>query len=459
MSLYGITAYIYHNNVHNYVIKTFFVVSSLSSNYQFINLYYLQFKPLDFIMKYIQLKLCLGFFWYNSVDLQATAVDKFLPQFRILLDNVYSLLTPYTESKANLEVARKQGKLQQPLHENINFPCNVNNQRSKNRPTSVHQLQPGDIDVIGALGDSLTAGNGIIATDPIQPILQNRGLSFSIGGQDTWKRYTTLPNILKLFNPNLLGYAFKDSFINHNYSQLNVAEAGAMSIDMPFMSKELIKRIKHNPQINLNNDWKMISLMIGGNDFCGSMCYYNNPEDILKLHKKNLLQTLRNLRDNLPKTLVNLVLAPHLSLLRNVTRKNQPAACYFTHNILCPCLFGLQFLKKQRVFDEIMSKWQDIEREISSKEEFNRNDFTVVVQPFTQNYFIPTKNGLTDYSSFSYDCFHLSQKEHARAATSLWNNLLQPVGQKSTMPFETFKFLCPSKMEPFLFTNNNSKIL
>lgn len=42
-------------------------------------------------------------------------------------------------------------------------------------------LRPGDIDIIGAIGDSLTAGFGILATNPLQILLENRGMSFSIG--------------------------------------------------------------------------------------------------------------------------------------------------------------------------------------------------------------------------------------------------------------------------------------
>ena len=42
------------------------------------------------------------------------------------------------------------------------FFCDVNGAgaRSRSIPTSVHKLTPGDIDIIGAIGDSLT-GNKI----------------------------------------------------------------------------------------------------------------------------------------------------------------------------------------------------------------------------------------------------------------------------------------------------------
>lgn len=38
---------------------------------------------------------------------------------------------------------------------------------------------------------------------------------------------------------------------------LNVAEAGAMSRDMPYMAKLLILKMKIHPEIDINRDWKV----------------------------------------------------------------------------------------------------------------------------------------------------------------------------------------------------------
>ncbi|KRK02310.1 uncharacterized protein Dyak_GE27471 [Drosophila yakuba] len=93
--------------------------------------------------------------------------------------------------------------------------------RSTERPTSVHRLRPGDIDVIGAMGDSLTAGNGIFATNLLHVTVENRGVVWSIGGQYDWRKYLTLPNILKEFNPNLYGYATKDGISTDRSSRFD----------------------------------------------------------------------------------------------------------------------------------------------------------------------------------------------------------------------------------------------
>lgn len=82
-------------------------------------------------------------------------------------------------------------------------------------------------------------------------------LTTCIGGQGTWKQFLTLPNILKEFNPKLIGYAYGDSLAEQRFSQFNVAEVGALSRDIPFMTRELVKRIKMDRRVNISEDWKV----------------------------------------------------------------------------------------------------------------------------------------------------------------------------------------------------------
>lgn len=66
-----------------------------------------------------------------------------------------------------------------------------------------------------------------------------------------------MPNIVKVFNPNLIGYAYGDSLAEERFSQFNVAEVGALARDLPFMAKELVKRIKTDERVNVTEDWKV----------------------------------------------------------------------------------------------------------------------------------------------------------------------------------------------------------
>lgn len=70
--------------------------------------------------------------------------------------------------------------------------------RSLSIPDNVHRLRPGDIDVIGGLGDSLVAGSGALEEFAVGTFIEARGVSWCIGGQGDWRRFFTLPNVLKV---------------------------------------------------------------------------------------------------------------------------------------------------------------------------------------------------------------------------------------------------------------------
>lgn len=68
-------------------------------------------------------------------------------------------------------------KLQKQFAKNEPFFCDLKHgARSEKVPNSVHELRPGDIDIIAAMGDSLTAGNGALATNMMQVTLEYKGL-------------------------------------------------------------------------------------------------------------------------------------------------------------------------------------------------------------------------------------------------------------------------------------------
>lgn len=359
------------------------------------------------------------------------------------------------EDKTFLQLARHTGKVQDVIPDNIPFPCNVTEGRSSEVPDSVHKLRPGDIDVIGAMGDSLTAGAGAFGTNLFHVLVENRGISAAGGGQSTWRQYTTLPNILKEFNPNLTGYALGDSLALNEAAQLNVAESGAFSEDMPFMAEVLVTRIKKHPKIDLQKHWKFISIMIGTNDFCSDICWVQSPWSVLEKHKQKMLQVLRTLRDNLPRTFVALILPPHLKALVDSRKGRTDFLCFLTTQIECGCLFGFNFQKMKPIYYDIMKRWQQIDLELAASPEFQRDDFAVVAQTILLDVTIP----LTPNGYMSTDCFHISQKGNAIYAYSLWNNLLEPVGTKMTMIMQssTETFKCPTSERPYLATMQNSR--
>ncbi|XP_055676504.1 phospholipase B1, membrane-associated-like [Lutzomyia longipalpis] len=353
----------------------------------------------------------------------------------------------------------KRNRRQQQFAENEDFFCDLNGpgKRSETIPDSIHQLRPGDIDIIGAMGDSLTAGNGGMATNILHIAIENRGITSPIGGQGTWRQFLTIPNILKLYNPKLYGYSLTDSHSIQNESRFNVAEMGAMSRDTPYQAHKLIQRMESNPNVNIKKHWKMVFYLFGANDFCMDMCYVEDPMKIVEKHEKELIETLRILRDNLPRTMVNVIASPSMKVL--IKLRGRPAECVAAHHIECPCFFSSARRRFQKLYLRTIEAWKDVQRKVINREEFhNKTDFTVNLQPFTDELTIPQdKYGNTDFSYMSTDCFHFSQKGYARATNALWNNLLEPFNNKTRMwkkEFEEFK--CPTEEQPFIATKMNS---
>ncbi|XP_026479976.1 phospholipase B1, membrane-associated-like [Ctenocephalides felis] len=406
--------------------------------------------------KFIPLLLIL---WISleNIESQVSPADseRFRDQFRFLKMLGLNLAGRSSNSPRNLRIYRNLNKLQ-PSMDEMPFPCSLENGRSSEPPKSVHKLKPGDIDVIGAIGDSLTAGNGGAATNIFQVFTENRGISWSIGGQGTWREYLTLPNMLKEYNPKLFGYSLADSFTFHKESQFNVAEAGAMSRDTPYMAKMLVKRISSDPRVNFAKHWKLITMMIGPNDFCLDICYKDKPEDILEQHREHLHAVLRTLKQ-MPRTLVQIVLSPNVALLTKFL--NRPLSCRLTHLMECPCFFGAMHSHKRAHYEEVIRQWQKIDKEVADLPEYaDTEDFGVVVQTFPEKLVFPLSDDgkSTDFTLLSADCFHFSQKGYSRATNALWNNMFEPVGNKSMTWKKQFEhFNCPTLNNPYICTNKN----
>lgn len=94
-------------------------------------------------------------------------------------------------------------------------------------PDSVNRLRPGDIDVIAAMGDSITTGAGLLATNTMQLSIENRGMMATIGGEETWRKVLTLPNIFKV-RSSIIDHKFlnelKFSFIKKIFTLIDIMQ-------------------------------------------------------------------------------------------------------------------------------------------------------------------------------------------------------------------------------------------
>ncbi|KAL1783671.1 phospholipase B1, membrane-associated [Sigmodon hispidus] len=327
---------------------------------------------------------------------------------------------------------------------------------SSSVPSSVHELRPADIKVVAAMGDSLTTASGAQSSESSNLSTSWRGLSWSIGGDGTLETHTTLPNILKKYNPSILGFS---TGTLEETAGLNVAEDGARAQDMPAQAQALVRRMKNTPTINLQEDWKLVTLFIGINDLCH---YCENPENhSANEYVKHIQQALDILYEELPRVFINVVEVMELAGLY----QGQDGKCAMSLAVQnCSCFKHAQDPLMMQELRKVNWNLQSDISELSYWHRYmQREDFAIVLQPFLRQTLIPlSERGGVDLTFFSEDCLHFSERGHAEMAIALWNNMLEPVGRKTTFnnfSYNRTKLKCPSPESPFLYTVRNSQLL
>jgi len=349
------------------------------------------------------------------------------------------------------EQVQRLDDLEMPIPE---FKCDVS-LRSAKRPTNVHEVRPGDIDVIAAFGDSITAGNGLGARNPVEVAVENRGESWTIGGDRRLEEgVITLPNIIKKFNPMLKGYStcVSPEFLTIEFREwFNVARPGGRADHNLAEAQKLVERMKRDERVDFENDWKLLSFFVGGNDFCSACRANRTAEYWYATHERALVY----LKENMPRTIVNLVSMFDVTPLQNMSRN---ILCDLLQWGFCDCARNWTTLPMLR---PLQLQYTEVFNQLASEERFHSDDFTVVVQPHLRDMLPPIDPDTGDYIKdiLSPDCFHPSRLMHQQLAIWLWNIMLVPVGHK---PFEMDssdfdpEIACPTLQHPYIFTNQNS---
>lgn len=370
------------------------------------------------------------------------------------LENILSVadvIEKKPKLKAEYELRIQKFRYQQ--QQKTQFSCDVSFGRSATRPISVHKVRPGDIDVIAAFGDSISAGNGVGAQTLPGVSVQNRGEVWSIGGDKSLNEgVITLANIIRQFNPNLKGFSIgSGSRDNVRKSALNVAQPGGVNSDMPEQADLLVERLRSGAQYNLAEDWKLVTLFVGGNDFC-AVCRRSghSPDD----YYRNFETAIKTLYDNLQRTIVNLVPMFDITPLEDfstgpVCDSLQWSACSCVRNPATkPTLKPIQL----EYFDKLES--------LANDARFKRDDFTVLLQPHMRDTLPPKDPNTGKYVDFlSPDCFHPNRAAHQAFAGWTWNTMLTPVGQKPySIVADSLDVTldCPAQDKPYIFTDGNS---
>lgn len=87
---------------------------------------------------------------------------------------------------------------------------------------------------------------------------------------------------------------------------MNVAYPVAADSDALRQAKILVKKMKMDGNIDVQNHWKMVTVFFGANDLCSAQCFDRN-EASPRNHAKKLMVALDYLQENLPRTFVNLI--------------------------------------------------------------------------------------------------------------------------------------------------------
>jgi phospholipase B1 len=332
----------------------------------------------------------------------------------------------------------------------IDFPC-TDTGPSPTIPTSVHALRPADIQYIAAIGDSLTAASGGDALTIIGLLFEYRAVAWSIGGRNDLSSTITLPNILRKYNSNLYGYSTGTGNQNSTAAVFNVARPGAISIEMTGQANLLVNRmISSLGQQEFENAWKLVTIFIGANDlcdYCNDKAYYS-----AQAYRNNIKATLDVLYQRMPKTLVNFVTVLNVAELEDL---HEGLICQGMQTFLCDCAINANTRPLVRAAS---LEYQKETNELIDSGIYNdRDDFTVVRQPFMEHMTVPLDpSGLPDFSYFAPDCFHFSKKGHGSAAIELWNNMMEPVGKKTTVWNLLDTLNCPTSAQGFIYTMKNS---
>ncbi|VCW68790.1 unnamed protein product, partial [Gulo gulo] len=133
------------------------------------------------------------------------------------------------------------------------------------------------------------------------------------------------PDILREFNPSLRGFSVGTGRENSPGAFLNQAVAGDRAEDLPVQARRLVDLMKNDTKINFQEDWKIITVFIGGNDlcdFCSDPARYS-PQNFTD----NIGKALDILHAEVPRAFVNLVKVLEIISLREL---------YQEMNVSCP---------------------------------------------------------------------------------------------------------------------------
>lgn len=284
-----------------------------------------------------------------------------------------------------------------------------------------------------------------------------------VGGDASLSFTTTLPNILRRYNPNLYGFSFSYTpfmnFVNLTNTQFNLAATGGLTGDVLSQAQELVRKMRADSRVDFDNDWKMVTVLVGYNDLCMFSCESGRGRP--NVYRQDLINAFDYMQENMPRTFVNLIQLTHMRELQEQILMNtaRSVICRAAFNAGCACSPYGTLNVTADTFDQLIEDYQQALRSIVSSGRYNNSDsFTVVLQPFQTR--IELNQTTFDLSSFIDDCTHFSPIGMRDLATGLWQNLFEAVGAKSTnLSIPTQGLTCPTDGQEFFLTARSGVVV
>lgn len=384
-------------------------------------------------------------------------MQKFLGLFFVIIFKVHAIISPPNAVlEISAEIFNDWRDVRKEFMDSMKHPMGLPHfncpQPTLDPVTSVHQLHPSQIDVIAALGDSVTVAQAAKSTSIFDIFEQYPGISFVTGDDVTLNEQSTLINMFRKFSPQIKGGS---SDKTKKFNDFNLAVPGSFSYELPEQAKNLTKTLKGRLGPKNEDKWKLVNIFIGHNDLCNvchNMTLYG-PESF----GKSVRSALSIIQSSIPNVFVN-VMPPINVKIHSQAHRVSPF-CELSHKQTCSCIFELDEKEYQDIKKQYNNQLKEIVQEFNEKTKESKN-FTVVIAPAMDLKSIPLLGDKPNIGLLALDCFHLSPIAHDIAAKQIWKGLFEPVKRKtvtSQLSVGFDRFVCPPIECPYLRTSQNSE--
>ncbi|KAI9260581.1 hypothetical protein BDA99DRAFT_512496 [Phascolomyces articulosus] len=281
-------------------------------------------------------------------------------------------------------------------------------------------LRPQDIKAVIALGDSITAGFGMLSErPPFATVWEYRGKVFSVG---TDPNEYTIPNFLSTYSQHQ-GGPHGVTLPMSRGKDLDNAISGAKTQDLDGEVTRLVHLLhsKNHSYQRIKDEWKLITLFIGANNIC-VLC--DPPVTRLPLlaqadvFESDIRDVLVRLKTEVGKSFINLVALFNVSSVYEAAQGDP--YCEFVwnpyHFSICSCVQSND--EQRRAADAMVFEYNKRLEKLAADKSLSDEQFQVVYQPgFAELPIAKYKQGFLS----GIDCFHPNKCANQVLSMVLWN--------------------------------------